>query len=167
MVELKIFNPPSNHAKKLLGLKNAETARLKDLVDRSGKGELAAMGQIAGLGVSLMQSKSRKMFEVGKAFALAQATVHTANAVTSALAVPPFYVGLALAAVAAAAGLVQIQAIKSTTFGGGGSAPGAVGTFSASPSTGLPDSGTGFEAPAGCALCPLRPPGAHTAQKRP
>ena len=140
----------NEHEKKLIDIEKNKKSKLQNLVDSAGRGELQSMSEIAGQGVILMQSKSRKMFEVGKVFALAQATINTAHAVTSALAVQPFPVGLALAAVAAAAGAVQIQAIKAQSFTGGGSAPGTVGTFSANPSTGLPESPTssGFDAPA-------------------
>jgi hypothetical protein len=66
--------------------------------------------------------------------------------IQSALATVPFFpVGLAMGALAAAKGIINIQAIKSATMGGGG----AVGTFSANPSTGLPESPSagGFQAP--------------------
>jgi len=129
--------------------KSHTTKKLQDLVDGSAKGELAAMAGLAAMGIPLMESKSRKMFEIGKTAAYANAVLNTAHAVTSALAVQPFPVGMALAAVAAAAGAVQIGTIKAQTFTGGGSASGTIGTFSANPSTGLPESptGSGFDAP--------------------
>ncbi len=68
---------------------------------------------------TLMDSHSKKAFEVGKAAALANAIVGTAAAVVNALAVPPFPLGIALAVTAAAAGLVQIQKISSQQYKGG------------------------------------------------
>ena len=68
---------------------------------------------------TLMNSHSRKMFEIGKAAAIANAIVSTALGVTKAMEIP--FIGWAMAPLVAAAGIAQIQAIKSTTFGGGGS----------------------------------------------
>jgi hypothetical protein len=93
---------------------------------------------------NLMQSGSKKQFEIGKKAAIAQAIIKTYEGATAAftsLAGIPI-VGPALGAVAAAAaialGLSQVQQIKSQSFGGGGGGGGAVPTFSANPNTGLP-----------------------------
>jgi hypothetical protein len=89
----------------------------------------------------LMNTQSRKMFEIGKAAAIAETIINTYKAATgaySALASIPYVgpaLGAAAAAAAVAAGLANVQMIRSQTFGGGG---GAVGTFQASPTTGLP-----------------------------
>lgn len=100
---------------------------------------------------AMMQSKSRAAFEIGKAGAIAGAVIDTYKAATgayAALAGIPI-IGPALGAAAAAAaivvGLARVQQIKSTQFGS--SNGGAVGTFAASPSTGLPESPTssGFD----------------------
>lgn len=105
--------------------------------------------QMAGL----MQTNSRKLFELGKAGAIAGAVIDTYKAATgayAALASIPFvgpFLGAAAAAAAIAVGTARVSAIKSTQFGGGGVAGGAVGTFNASPNTGLPDFPGTQEAP--------------------
>lgn len=90
----------------------------------------------------LMQVKSREMFEIGKIAAIAETTINTYKAAMGAYAAMvniPF-VGPALAVAAAGAaiafGLAQVAAINSQSYGSKGG--GAVGTFSASPTTGLP-----------------------------
>jgi len=81
---------------------------------------------------ALMNSKSRSMFEVGKAAAIGETVINTyksATAAFSAMAGIP-YVGPILGAIAAAAaiaaGLANVQRIRSTSFGGGAAAGGAV-----------------------------------------
>ncbi len=70
-------------------------------------------------------ASNKTMFEINKVAAIANAVINTAVAVTNALAIPPPPLGIALAAVMAAAGLAEISAIRGTTFGGGGgSVPG-------------------------------------------
>lgn len=99
----------------------------------------------------LMQSENEKQFKIGKQAAIAQTVLNTAQMAVSAfnamVGIP--YVGPVLAGAAAAAavafGYQQLQAIKATTFQGGGSA--SVGTFSANPSTGLPTGTPGGELP--------------------
>lgn len=62
----------------------------------------------------------KKRKEAEKKVSIAQATISTATAITNALATPPWFVGVALAAVAAALGGVQIATIKSQKFADGG-----------------------------------------------
>lgn len=72
---------------------------------------------------TLMASSSRKMFEVGKAAAIAQTVIDTyaaAQAAYKAMAGIPVVgpaLGIAAAAAAVASGLARVQAIKSTNFG--------------------------------------------------
>ena len=75
----------------------------------------SALGSIS----TLMNSHSRKMFEIGKAASIANTIISTAEGVMAAWKIP--FVGWAMAPLVAAAGIAQIQAIRSTTFGGGGS----------------------------------------------
>lgn len=82
----------------------------------------AAKGALGNLS-TLMASENRKMFEVGKAAAIAETIINTYEAAqkafTSLADIP--YVGPALGAAAAAAaiagGLARVQAIKNTSFG--------------------------------------------------
>ncbi len=68
---------------------------------------------------SLMQTKNKELFEIGKAAALANAIVGGFLAVQNALQVPPFPVGVALAAAAAIKAAVQISGIQSTSLATG------------------------------------------------
>lgn len=105
-------------------------------------GKLEVMNQIFSQGANLMQSSSKKQFEVGKKMAIGQALISTylsaQQAFTSMSSIP--IVGTALGAVAAglaiASGMANVSRIRSQQFGGGGG--GAVPTFNASPNTGLP-----------------------------
>lgn len=75
---------------------------------------------------SLTRTKNRELFELGKNAALANAVVSTAQAITNALAVQPYPLGLALAAGAAARGYVQIETIKGQKMAKGGMVTGGV-----------------------------------------
>jgi len=102
------------------------------------KGKADIMGDIMGNMSSLMNSESRKMFEIGKAAATASAIIETiisAQRAFSAMAVIPIVgpaLGAAAAAAAVLAGMVRVQQIQSTSFGsksgGGGAGGGVAGT---------------------------------------
>lgn len=79
---------------------------------------LQNMSQLFGNLATLMQTENRKLFAIGKAAAIAQAIVNTATAITNALAVPPFPLGLALATTAGVAGAVQIATIQNQQMKG-------------------------------------------------
>lgn len=91
-----------------------EADKKKELDDQ----RLNATGQLFGNIATLMQTENRKLFEIGKAAAIAQAIVNTATAITNALAVPPYPLGLALASTAGIAGAVQIAAIQNQQISG-------------------------------------------------
>lgn len=93
---------------------------------QSNMARLNVASSILGNLSALMNSESRKAFKIGKTAAIANATVSTYQAATSAYAamagipvVGPS-LGIAAAAAAIAAGVTNIQAIKSQKFGGGG-----------------------------------------------
>lgn len=93
----------------------------KEEADRKRQIELdrlSAMSQLFGNLATLMNAQNRKLFEIGKAAAIAQAIVNTATAITNALAVQPFPLGLALATTAGVAGAVQIATIQNQKFSG-------------------------------------------------
>jgi hypothetical protein len=62
---------------------------------------------------------SKAAFRINKLAAIASAVINTAEGVTKALSAYPPPLSFAMAAAQAAAGAVQIQAIKATSFGGG------------------------------------------------
>ncbi len=90
------------------------------------RGKLEVMGNFFSTLTPLMESNSRKQFEIGKAAAIAETIVNTYSAAMAAFksmaGIP--YVGYALGAAAAASvvatGLRNIQQIRGTQFGGGG-----------------------------------------------
>ncbi len=103
------------------------------------------LGQLATMTAGVAQS-NKTMFNLNKLAAIGSAVVNTAQGVTRALAEYPPPLSFAMAAAQAAAGAVQIQAIKSTSFGGGTtpSAAGAAPTVNNFPvSNELPNVGGG------------------------
>jgi hypothetical protein len=102
---------------------------------------LGASKTFFGSMTALMNTNSKKMFEIGKAAAIAETVVNTYAAAMGAyraLAMIPYvgpFLGAAAAAAAIASGMAQVSAIKSQQIGGGG---GAQGVFAANPSTGQP-----------------------------
>ncbi len=102
-------------------LSDERIAIAKEEADRRREIELDRLNsasQLFGNLATLMQTENRKLFEIGKAAAIAQAIVNTATAITNALAVQPYPLGLALAASAGVAGAVQIAAIQNQQISG-------------------------------------------------
>jgi hypothetical protein len=120
----------------------AELARLR-FSKMTFDQQLATASQGFGALATLMQSKHKAMFEIGKLGAIAQATIATRKGAIEAYAalagipiVGPF-LGAAAAVALTLFGAEQIAAINSTSFGGGGAA-GATPTVSVNPNTGMP-----------------------------
>lgn len=108
-----------------------ETAILKNAKDKqdaidemANKAKLSSAKTIFGGLSSLMNTESRKLFEIGKTAALANALINAYESITSAYAAgskiggPP--VGVAFAAAAGAAQFATIQQIQSQSFSKGG-----------------------------------------------
>jgi hypothetical protein len=96
------------------------------VAEQEHRARMAATSAALGALSTLMNSNSRKMFEVGKAAAISQTVISTyegAQKAYSALAGIPI-VGPALGAAAAGAaivgGIARVQSIRSQSFGGGG-----------------------------------------------
>lgn len=87
-------------------------------------GKMAAIGGILNNLASLMQSKNKTLFQIGKVAALSQNVIDTIQSAASSfkfgcdIGGPP--VGYAFAATAVAAGMVRAQQLMSTQYGGGG-----------------------------------------------
>lgn len=87
-----------------------------------------AVGSTAAAGKSMLESfsqSSRKMFEINKAWGVADAIVSTAQGIAAGVKLG-WPMGIPAVAWAVANGAAQISRIRSTQFGGGGSAPAAV-----------------------------------------
>lgn len=134
----------AEHQAKLTAIHDAELRKRTGATVIHRQMDLASAKTFFGYMSLLMHTKNRELFEIGKAAAIAETVINTYSMAVAAyhsLARIP-YVGPALGAAAAAAaiayGLAQVSAIKNQTMGGAGG--GAVGTFPASPVTGLPTS---------------------------
>jgi hypothetical protein len=132
------------HQERLLQIEDEITRRKFNIQKVHRKLDMDSAKTFFGHMSALMNTNSRKMFEIGKAAAIAETIINTYSAAMGAykaLASIP-YVGPALGAAAAAAaiasGMAQVQAIRSQSFGGGGGGGGAAGAFAANPTTGLP-----------------------------
>lgn len=115
----------------LTGLEQQAADARNRIAEQEAQFKRKALGDALSSLSTLMNSESKKMFEVGKAAALAQALVDGKAAIVGAYKVGASIGGPALgAAYGAAAGLAtfqQIQAIRSASFGGGGSTGGSGG----------------------------------------
>jgi hypothetical protein len=96
-----------------------EGDRQKSWDEQTNKERIKTTKDYMGQAATLMNSHSRKMFEIGKVAAIANATISVAQGVAKALDLG-FPMGLIAAGIVAAAGAVQISTIASTQFGGGG-----------------------------------------------
>ena len=101
----------------------------KKITDQEAAYKQQALGKALSNLSTLMNSESRKQFELGKAAALAQAVIDGYAAITGAYKVGASIggpvVGGAFAAAAGAATFAQIQSIRNTQFQGGGTGGGA------------------------------------------
>lgn len=102
-----------------------EGIRTREQLDEMER--MARLQSFADLGAAMLalgQGQSKKVFEVGKALSLAQATVSLPSAVIKSFENGGGYPwGLVPAAAMLATGLKNIQTIKNTKFGGGGGTP--------------------------------------------
>lgn len=89
-------------------------------------------GELASITSGVAQH-DKKLFELNKIAATANAIINTYQGVTRTLATYPWPAAGVLAAVHLAAGLAQVRAIQGTTFGTGSIAPSIVGTTAATP----------------------------------
>ncbi len=145
----------------------ASAKRNQEMWNSGYRGQLDVLGGVMSQASNLMQSGSKKQFEIGKKAAIASTLINTYQAAMSAFnslsGIP--IVGSILGAVAAAAaiafGMAQVGKIRSQQFQGGGAGGGSVPTFPANPNTGLPTGTPGGDVgmPAGT----LPPPPASAA----
>lgn len=116
-----------------------------DQLSADGKRSLAIQSFRGALDAA--STGSKKIFEVTKKLALAEAVINGFRAIQSGFATSPFFpVGIAMGALAATKTAKQISSIKSQNFGGGGGGAPSVGGGSA-PSVGGSSSGGGEVAP--------------------
>jgi len=82
---------------------------------------------------TMMNTENRKMFEVGKAFAIADATMDTFKGANKALGAFPPPINFAMAGAVVASGIANVQKIASTQMGGGGGASAGGATTASTP----------------------------------
>ena len=109
-LDAKLTQAEEAHSAKMIKIKEMEEASKMQAVSLA----FSNMSQ-------LMNTESRKMFEIGKVAAIAGAVVNTIAGANRALKDFPAPFSYAVAASTAAAGFAQVRAIQSTSFGGSGS----------------------------------------------
>lgn len=126
----------------------AADARAKIAEAEAANKQRIMSSALSGL-TTLMNSENRKMFEIGKAAAIAQSIISTYTGMTKALELG-WPMGPIAAAAIGAAGFANVASIRSQSFGGGGStATGSNTTAVNAASTPTASSG---DAPAGGTL---------------
>lgn len=101
--------------------------------------------------ISLTSANSKRMFQIGKAAAIANAVINTYQGVSKTLATYPWPIAGVMAGAHLAAGLAQVSSIRSQSFGGGGGSSGGIGGGRGAPTqqpTGSPEQ----QSPAGGTL---------------
>lgn len=108
--------------KQQLAAKAAQVKAEKDLNDK----RISATADMFGNFASLMHTNSKELFEIGKASAIAQATINTYQAITKTWAEFGYPLGIPFAIAQGIAGFVQVANIASTSpsFEDGGIVPG-------------------------------------------
>ena len=105
---------------------NEKYARAREkLAKDEARGRERAISSMMNNLISLMNTGSKKLFQIGKIAAIAQATVDTYKGAQSAFADTPGPIWLKVAAgiAATAAGVARVASIAGTSFGGGGPSP--------------------------------------------
>ena len=103
-----------------LALKQEHEDKMQGIEKARQRASLAIAEDIFGNLAVLAQSENKKLVGIGKAAAIAQATISGFLAIQNALAVPPYPLGLALAATAAVSTAANVAAIAGVGFRDGG-----------------------------------------------
>lgn len=119
--------------KKTQAAKRGADAR-KNIEKEEGKSKLDTAKGVFGSMSTLMNSENKKMFRIGQAAAIANATISTYEGATKALSYGPF-IGPPLAAMITAAGMANVASIASQKPNGGGSKSPSTGGGSSSSAT--------------------------------
>ena len=115
------------HADKLVGITTKRTKSESDLEAALHSQKLTATSKTFGALATLMNTGSKKLFEIGKAAAIGGAIVDGYAAVSKTMASVPYPFNIPLAAAQAVASAAQVQGIAKQKFGGAG---GGAGIFS-------------------------------------
>lgn len=116
-----------NNLNSLLSLENNLAGAQKKVNTLSKEQKVSLIKDSFRGALAAAASGSKKLFEINKKVSIAESLISTYRAITNALSVQPFPVGLGLAALAAAKGFAQVKSIQSTKFSGGNASGGSVG----------------------------------------
>jgi len=105
------------HADELIAIEKNKAVKEQSIEDAKNRAKIAALGGTFSALSSLMNTESRKLFEIGKAAAVANAIVNTFDAIQTARASAPPPLNYALAAAEAVAGAANVAGIMRTSFG--------------------------------------------------
>ena len=105
------------------------------------------LGELSGL-LGGITTHSKKVFRLQKAAAIANAVVNTYQGISKTLATYPWPIAGVLAAVHAAAGFAQVQAISRQQFGGGSTTSASVGGGGSTAPPAFADTPVGSNLPA-------------------
>lgn len=119
--------------KKTKAAKRGADAR-KNIEKDEGKSKLDTAKGVFGSMSALMNSENKKMFRIGQAAAIANATISTFEGATKALSYGPF-IGPPLAAMITAAGMANVASIASQKPNGGGAKSPSTGGGASSSAT--------------------------------
>lgn len=118
------------HQQRMTALEGEAAARRKAIQQSEAAAKMAIwQGALSDMS-TLMNTESRKLFEVGKAAAIANAIVSTYQGAAAALKLG-WPMGMIAAAAITAKGFAQVSAIRSQQFGGGGAGASAAGSNTA------------------------------------
>jgi len=102
----------------LLAIEADKAKKEEELAEIEKQGKISAVRQTFGALSSLMNTESKKLFEIGKAAAIAGAIVDGYAAVSKTMASVPYPFNIPLAAAQAVASAVQVQNIAKQKVGG-------------------------------------------------
>lgn len=105
------------HQQKLTDIEEDASEARKNIMEKEKQAKLQALGSTFSALSSLMNTESRKLFEIGKAASVASAIVNTYDAIQTARASAPPPLNYALAAAEAVAGAANVAGIMRTNFG--------------------------------------------------
>lgn len=110
----------ARHEEEMTALEKKNSEQRRQQAEQELQARQATTGQILGNISTLMNTESRKMFEIGKAAGIANSVISTFTGASKALELG-WPLGPIAAAAITAKGFAQVAAIRSTSFGGGGS----------------------------------------------
>lgn len=115
----QLLDLKKNHEDALGQLEQDALDKRLNMERQAAQARLSALQGALSTVSSLMNSENRKMFEIGKAAAIAQSIINTYQGVSEAWKLGPI-LGPPLAALVATAGFANVANIRKQSFGGGG-----------------------------------------------